>query len=161
MRKSLFVLIAVLALTLAACSSGDGGDEGGTTAGATGVEAGATGVTAGAAGATATGATAATGAGDCSEAAATDLSAGPKFTVTIGGFAFDPDCFMASATASFEVVNEDGVQHTFTVDGVPVDVSLNGGGSFGSIGATPGVVPGTFGFFCRIHPTMTGTVIFV
>ena len=160
MRKSVSVLVAVLALTLAACSSDDGG-EGGTTAGATGLESVATGVTAGPTGATATGATAPTGAGGCTEATATDLSAGPKFTVTIADFAFDPDCFMTSATASFEVVNQDGVQHTFTVDGLPLDVSVNGGGSFSSIGATPGVVPGTFGFLCRIHPTMTGTVIFV
>jgi len=156
MRKSVFMLVAVLALGLAACSSDGGGGETGATGGETGAATGATGIATGS-----TGTTAATGAGDCTEATATDLSAEPKFVIAIADFAFSPACFIASATASFSVDNADTVAHTFTVDGLPVDIPVDGGESFGSIGATPGVVPGTFGFFCKIHPTMTGTVIFV
>ena len=88
-----------------------------------------------------------------------DLSGDDPFHITIQGFAFDPPCFKAASASSIEIVNEDSVTHTFTIKGTIVDVQIDGGGRFG--GESAGLAPGTYDFFCKIHPQMTGTVIVV
>jgi plastocyanin len=138
MRKTLMASIAVLALVDAACSSNSSP------------------------GTTDTGAPATSGASTasaCTDATATDLSKDDPFTVTIQGFAFHPDCFVAKSAASFTVTNEDTVTHTFTVDGTPVDVLVDGGQTVNE--KSPGLAPGTYPFHCKIHPTITGTLIVV
>jgi plastocyanin len=127
MRKILLVMVAVLALVVAACSSGD--DNGGTT------ESG------------------------CTEANAVDLSGDDPFAVTIQNFAFDPPCFKASSASSITIDNKDGTTHTFTIDGTQVDATIDGGQTFN--GESPSLAPGSYDFYCKIHPTMTGTVIVV
>ena len=140
MRKMLLVMVAVLALVGAACSGGD--DNAGTTTGGT------------------TGATGSTGsASGCTEANAVDLSGNNPFTVTIQNFAYDPPCFVASSASAITIDNKDGTPHTFTIDGTQVDVSIDGGQTFN--GEPGGLAPGSYDFYCKIHPTMTGTVIVV
>ena len=135
MRKLVFVLVGVLALGLTACSSDDGG-------GSTGTETGSTGSTAG---------------GDCA-----DLTGeGATFTITIADFAFDPNCFTASASQGITIVNEDGADHTFTVTGTQIDVPIAAGQTFNGEPMTGAIEPGTYDFLCTIHPTMTGQVTVV
>ena len=139
MRKLVFVLVGVFALGLAACSSDDGGSTTGAQTGSTGSE---TGSTAG---------------GDCA-----DLTGeGATFSITIADFAFDPNCFTASASQGITIVNEDGADHTFTVTGTQIDVPIAAGQTFNGEPMTGAIEPGTYDFLCTIHPTMTGQVTVV
>jgi plastocyanin len=144
-RKMLLVMVAVLALASAACSSGDdnGGPSGVTST--TGVSPGTTGTTGSESG--------------CTQANAVDLSANDPFTVTIKDFAYDPPCFVAASTSTITIVNKDGTTHTFSIDGTQVDATIDGGQTFN--GESPGLAPGSYDFYCKLHPTMTGTVIVV
>jgi plastocyanin len=136
MRKTLVALIALTALASAACSSGGDGDGGSTGA---------------------TGGTGATSASGCTADNAVDLTGDDPFVVTIQDLAFSPDCFAAKSVSSITIENKDGVTHTFTIDGTQVDVSIDGGQTFN--GESAGLDPGTYPFHCRIHSSMTGTVI--
>jgi plastocyanin len=114
----------VLSLVVAACSSDD--DGGGTT-----------GTTGGA-----TGTTAETG------------SSGGGTTITIAGFAFDPDTITVSGPTEVTLTNEDSTTHTFTLDDGSVDETVEPG-------ATETVtvdVSASTGFHCNIHPQMTGQI---
>ena len=115
----------VLSLVVAACSSDD--DGGGTTATTGG----------------ATGSTAATGGGG-----------GGGTTITIAGFAFDPDTITVSGPTEVTVTNDDSTTHTFTLDDGSVDETVEPG-------ATETVtvdVSASTGFHCNIHPQMTGQI---
>ena len=114
----------VLSLVVAACSSDD---DGGGTTDTTG-------------GATAT--TAETG------------SSGGGTTITIAGFAFDPDTITVSGPTEVTVTNDDSTTHTFTLDDGSVDQTVEPG-------ATETVtvdVSASTGFHCNIHPQMTGQI---
>jgi plastocyanin len=117
----------VLSLVVAACSSDDnGGGTTDTTGGATG----------------ATGTTAETG------------SSGGGTTITIAGFAFDPDTITVSGPTEVTVTNDDSTTHTFTLDDGSVDETVEPG-------ATETVtvdVSASTGFHCNIHPQMTGQI---
>jgi plastocyanin len=106
--------------------------------------------------AAATGTSGATDAG-CTAATAVDLTGDDPFTLTIQGRAFHPDCFAALSASSITIQNKDTVTHTFTIDGTQVDVTIEGGTTFNGVSA--GLAPGTYPFHCKIHTTMTGTVI--
>lgn len=131
MRKARWVrLVAglfVLSLVVAACSSDDdGGGTTGTTGGATGSATGST----------------ETGSG------------GGGTTITIAGFAFDPDTITVSGPTEVTVTNEDSATHTFTLDDGSVDETIEPG-------ATKTVtvdVSASTGFHCNIHPQMTGQI---
>ena len=115
----------VLSLVVAACSSDD--DGGGTTATTGG----------------ATGSTAATGGGG-----------GGGTTITIAGFAFDPDTITLSGPTEVTVTNEDTTTHTFTLDDGSVDQTVEPGAT---VTVTVDVSAAT-GFHCNIHPQMTGQI---
>jgi plastocyanin len=132
-RRTL-VLVAALALMAAACGGGDG--DGGGTSGVTDGQ---------------------TGSESCSADTATDLTGDDPFTIVIQDLAFDPSCFSAASASSIVIENHDSVTHTFTIDGTDVDVEIQGGDTFQ--GGSAGLAAGTYPFHCRIHPTMTGTVI--
>jgi plastocyanin len=138
MRKMLIALLAVTALAGGACSSdsGGGGSTGTTGGGSTGGS---------------------TGASGCTADNATDLTGDNPFVVTIQDLAFHPDCSSATSTSSITVENKDTVTHTFTIDGTQVDVTIEAGKTFN--GESAGLAPGTYPFHCKIHTTMTGTVI--
>lgn len=116
----------VLSLVVTACSSDDNG--GGTTA----TTGGATG---------STGSTAATGGGGGT-------------TITIAGFAFDPDTITLSGPTEVTVTNEDTTTHTFTLDDGSVDETVEPGAT---VTVTVDVSAAT-GFHCNIHPQMTGQI---
>jgi plastocyanin len=114
----------VLSVVVAACSSDD--DGGGTTDTTGG----------------ATGTTAETG------------SSGGGTTITIAGFAFDPDTITVSGPTEVTITNEDSATHTFTLDDGSVDETVEPG-------ATETVtidVSASTGFHCNIHPQMTGQI---
>jgi plastocyanin len=114
----------VLSVVVAACSSDD--DGGGTTDTTGG----------------ATGTTAETG------------SSGGGTTITIAGFAFDPDTITVSGPTEVTVTNDDSTTHTFTLDDGSVDQTVEPG-------ATETVtvdVSASTGFHCNIHPQMTGQI---
>jgi plastocyanin len=116
----------VLSLVVAACSSDD--DGGGGTTDTTGG---------------ATGGTAETGA-----------TGGGGVTITIAGFAFDPDTITVSGPTEVTVTNEDSTTHTFTLNDGSVDETVEPG-------ATETVtvdVSASTGFHCKIHPQMTGQI---
>jgi plastocyanin len=115
----------VLSLVVAACSSDDNG--GGTTATTGG----------------ATGTTAATGGGG-----------GGGTTITIAGFAFDPDTITLSGPTEVTVTNEDTTTHTFTLDDGSVDETIEPGAT---VTVTVDVSAAT-GFHCNIHPQMVGQI---
>jgi plastocyanin len=132
MRKTLIALVALTVLTGAACSS-DSGDTGSTGGGSP------------------------TGSSGCTADTAVDLTGDDPFVVTIQDRAFSPDCFAAKSAASITVDNKDTVTHTFTIDGTQVDVTIEAGTTFS--GESAGLAPGTYPFHCKIHTSMTGTVI--
>jgi plastocyanin len=119
----------VLSLVVAACSSDDNG--GGTTATTGGATGGAT------------GSTAATGGGG-----------GGGTTITIAGFAFDPDTITVSGPTEVTVTNQDTTTHTFTLDDGSVDETVEPGAT---VTVTVDVSAAT-GFHCNIHPQMTGQI---
>lgn len=80
--------------------------------------------------------------------------------VTIQNFAFDPDSIEVDAGSTITWTNEDGVTHTVTAGepgsaedtfdqtldaGDSVDIDFDG--------------PGTYPYFCAIHPSMTAEVV--
>lgn len=81
---------------------------------------------------------------------------GDSIAITISGSQFDPSEVEAEAgDATFAVTNEDGFAHTFTVDDLGIDESVDGGAD-ASASAT--LEPGSYEFRCTIHPSMTGTI---
>ena len=89
-------------------------------------------------------------------AACPDLSADNPFVITIRNMAFEPSCLTASASSSIKIVNADSVDHTFTIDGTQVDVTIAAGQTFN--GESAGLKPGEYTFRCKIHSSMTGTI---
>jgi plastocyanin len=89
-------------------------------------------------------------------AACPDLSADNPFVITIQNMAFEPSCLTASASSTIKIVNADSVDHTFTIDGTQVDVTIVAGQTFN--GESAGLKPGEYSFRCKIHPSMTGTI---
>lgn len=87
----------------------------------------------------------------------TDLTSSSKASVTMSGFAFDPACLIVKSGSSLTLTNKDSADHTFTIDGTSVDISVPAGQTVsGSIG---GLSAGTYTFHCRIHPSMAGTIV--
>lgn len=75
--------------------------------------------------------------------------------VDISGFAYAGQTSVAAGQA-ITVANADGAPHTLTsVDGA-FDTGVIGGGESGSLVAP--TAPGSYAFFCALHPSMTGTL---
>ncbi len=75
--------------------------------------------------------------------------------ITIEGFAFSgAGTFQPGQT--IEVVNVDGAPHTVTADDGSFDTGNIDGG--GRTQLTLPTTPGTYSFFCAVHPSMTGTL---
>jgi plastocyanin len=77
-------------------------------------------------------------------------------TVEIRGFAYGPVTLTVAAGTEVTWRNADSADHTVTADG----------GAFGSDAIASGQTfatrlrdPGTYTYFCAIHPVMTGTVV--
>jgi len=78
----------------------------------------------------------------------------PAGTVQIKGFTFSAAPARRGATVT--VVNGDGVDHTVTADAGGFNVKARGGAS---VSFRAPARPGTYTFFCSIHPEMTGTLV--
>src|SRR4029450_8936162 len=81
-------------------------------------------------------------------------SNGGGTTITIAGFAFDPDTITVSGPAEVTVTNDDSTTHTFTLDDGSVDETVEPG----KTGTGAGDVSASTGFHCNIHPQMTGQI---
>ena len=95
----------------------------------------------------------------------TDSNTPPNSDVVIvsgaqskGASAYDPNPFTISLASQTTVKwgNGDGTTHTVTADGGGFDSNnLSAGDSFSHTFTTPGNYP----YHCKIHPTMTGTIV--
>jgi plastocyanin len=76
-------------------------------------------------------------------------------TITISDFDFGDPLVVAPGT-TVEVVNTDGAPHTVTAEGDEFDTGQVPAGSNASFVAP--TEPGTYEFFCGVHPSMTGAL---
>jgi plastocyanin len=90
-------------------------------------------------------------------AACTADTATATDSLTAAGFAFDPTCFTVAAGSTISLTNGDSTTHSFTLDDAAADVSvdIDAGGS----AEATAPAAGTYGFHCRFHSQMTGTLI--
>jgi plastocyanin len=88
-----------------------------------------------------------------SPGASADSGSAPQ--VTMGGLAFHPATVEVAVGESVDWLNDDAVPHTVTAnDGSFNSGLLNAGDGFSNTFETPG----TFDYFCAIHPQMRATV---
>jgi plastocyanin len=135
-KALLLVSILVLVLGLAACGgSGDSSSDGGSTAEST-----------------------EPGSGEETEATSETAPSGEARKaekVKIVNFTYEPDPVVVRVGGKVTWQNEDTAPHTATAD----DGSFNTGTmEQGKIGSVTFKTPGTYTYFCEIHPTMHGTV---
>ena len=77
-------------------------------------------------------------------------------SVQANNFSFDPTELEIASGEDLTVKNGNAnTPHTFTVDGTEVDVEL---APLASEELTIDLDPGEYGFLCRFHPEMTGTL---
>ena len=79
----------------------------------------------------------------------------PAGAIAIADFDFGTPITVAPGSV-VTVTNGDGVAHTLTADGGLFDTGSFAGGTNATFTA-PGQ-PGTYTFFCQIHPSMRGTL---
>lgn len=133
MRRTVSALAFTAILTLAACSSGAGTSP----AGATPVPTTA-------------------GASSAGDAPCAPSTAAGTVEASMADLAFQPTAISAKVGDVVAWTNNDSAPHTATLKDVPSCTTDDL-----SQGATGGImftVAGTYPFFCKIHPTMTGTV---
>jgi plastocyanin len=77
-------------------------------------------------------------------------------TATMANIAFEPASITASVGDTITWTNNDSAQHTATVTSDPTCTTetLSDGASGGIVFNTAG----SYEYFCKIHPTMTGTI---
>ena len=143
-RGSIVIGTVVLLLAAAACGGdGDNDAAGGGTSAATGATA-ATG-----------GDTGRYGGGGDEGGGGQDEGAGAS-TVQANNFAFDPAELEIASGDNLTLRNGNAnTPHTVTIDGSDVDVEL---APLAEEEATIDLEPGTYAFFCRLHPQMEGTL---
>jgi plastocyanin len=85
-----------------------------------------------------------------------DGGGGATVEITASGGAFTPTSAEAAAgSVHFVVTNEDGGQHTFTMEDADIDLALDGGATEE---ADADLDAGEYEWHCKIHPSMTGTL---
>jgi plastocyanin len=82
----------------------------------------------------------------------------PELAVTIAGFAFDPAEIVVEGHGTVTWTNSDGAAHTVTARDESFDSGRLANGESFTLD-TEGVAPGTYEYFCRIHPRMVGTLV--
>ena len=82
---------------------------------------------------------------------------GPSIVLTIAEFGFSP--LTVSAGATVTVTNNDGVPHTVTAVGGEFATGLIDGGA--SVAFVAPTLPGTYTYFCDVHPAMQGTLVVI
>jgi plastocyanin len=78
--------------------------------------------------------------------------------VTADNFAFSPTSLSVDPGASVELTftNNDSPTHSFTADGIGVDLVVDGGSSDSATFTAPD--SGTIEWHCKFHSTMKGTI---
>ena len=76
--------------------------------------------------------------------------------VDIAGFAFSPQSVTVAVGDTVTWSNADAQNHTATANGGSFDTGTIGGGSSKSVTFS---TAGTFAYHCKIHPSMTGTIV--
>jgi plastocyanin len=82
----------------------------------------------------------------------------PAATVVIDNFSFSPAQLSVAAGSTVTWENHDDMPHTIVNDGTPREFKsapLDSGEHFSQTFAKPG----TYKYFCSIHPHMTGTIV--
>jgi plastocyanin len=74
--------------------------------------------------------------------------------IIIEGFAFQPSTLEISGPTEVTITNNDSTTHTFTLDDESIDETVAAGAS---VTVTLDLSEST-GYFCRPHPSMTGTI---
>lgn len=79
-------------------------------------------------------------------------------SLKIENFAFQPASITAQAGDRLQIAikNDDGVQHTFTIDSAGVDVSISPDQTANA--TVNAASQGSLAFHCKIHPSMVGTI---
>ena len=67
-----------------------------------------------------------------------------------------PSCISATANDTLNLVNKDTTEHTFTVKGTSINVTIEGGQT--ATAPLTGIAPGTYSVTCQFHPQMTETL---
>jgi plastocyanin len=137
MSRRLLVLVGSMAmLSLAACSGGTATSPG--------------------AGSPAPTTAASEPAGSAAAGACAPSTAAATVTAAMADIAFEPAQISAKVGDVIAWTNEDSVQHTATLKDDPACTTANLGG--GETGALMFSAAGSYPFFCKIHPSMTGTI---
>jgi plastocyanin len=89
--------------------------------------------------------------------AATTGGSGTPVEILIQSFAFSPDSVTVAAGTEVKWTNEDAPGHNvFSDDGTTIkSPTLNKGDSYSMVFNTPG----TYTYYCSIHPSMKGTIV--
>ena len=90
-------------------------------------------------------------------AAVSPPAPGAPAVITIADFGFSPLTVTAGATVT--VTNNDGAPHTVTAVGGEFATGLIDAGA--TVAFVAPTQPGTYTFFCDLHPTMQGTLVVV
>jgi plastocyanin len=94
----------------------------------------------------------------CSSGGATETtqpgSTADDVDVTIDNFSFDESTISVEVGTVVRWTNEQSVTHTVTSGDALWDMTLSSGATFEFTFEDPGTYP----YFCAIHPSMTGTV---
>ncbi|HSM02349.1 MAG TPA: cupredoxin domain-containing protein [Acidimicrobiia bacterium] len=83
-----------------------------------------------------------------------DASDASGAVITIAGFDYS-GASVVSVGETVTVRNDDGVSHTLTADDVSFDSGTIGGGEEVTLTFDE---PGEYSYFCKFHPSMTGTI---
>jgi plastocyanin len=70
--------------------------------------------------------------------------------------AFTPSCVSATANDTLNLVNKDTTEHTFTVKGTSINVTIEGGQA--ATAPLTGIAPGTYSVICQFHSQMSETL---
>ncbi len=89
----------------------------------------------------------------CSEAYA-DGHAGVEVAIT--NFTFEPAQLVIPAGTKVTFVNQDGAPHTATANNGSFDTGTLSRGQEAALTFT---TPGTYEYFCAVHPHMTATIV--
>ena len=87
-----------------------------------------------------------------------DIITEPRVVVDISGFAYCPPSLTVAVGVEVAWTNADVAPHTVTYDGPDGRVD-SGSMAQGQAWATRFSLPGTYQYFCRFHPGMTGTIV--
>ena len=76
--------------------------------------------------------------------------------VDMQNMAFTASCISATANDTLNLVNKDTTEHTFTVKGTSINVTIEGGQT--ATAPLTGLAPGTYSVTCQFHLQMTQTL---